>query len=87
MLGAPGALDGDGRLTEIGTRPRPLPLPPRPARPVSVASATDPARAPADLAAVRARPGPSCDGIHLDQRVWPSRRDRRRRIPTIQRVY
>ncbi|MCJ2118654.1 ATP-dependent helicase HrpB [Methylobacterium sp. J-001] len=86
MLGALGALDGDGRLTEIGTRLRALPLPPRLARMVSVAAGIDQARAAADLAAVLVERGLGGDGIDLDERVERFRRDRGGRTADMRRL-
>ncbi|MGU3403728.1 ATP-dependent helicase HrpB [Methylobacterium brachiatum] len=86
MLGALGALDSDGRLTEIGTKLRALPLPPRLARMVTVAAGTGQARAAADLAAVLVERGLGGDGIDLDERVERFRRDRGGRAADMRRL-
>lgn len=86
MLGALGALDSDGRLTEIGTKLRALPLPPRLARMVTVAAGTGQARAAADLAAVLVERGLGGDGIDLDERVERFRRDRGSRAADMRRL-
>ncbi|KNY23457.1 ATP-dependent helicase HrpB [Methylobacterium sp. ARG-1] len=86
MLGALGALDSDGRLTEIGTKLRALPLPPRLARMVTVAAGTGQARAAADLAAVLVERGLGGDGIDLDERVERFRRDRSGRAADMRRL-
>lgn len=51
-LGSLGALDADGRLTEIGQRMRALPLPPRLARMMIIAGERGSAQAAAEVAAV-----------------------------------
>jgi ATP-dependent helicase HrpB len=86
MLGALGALDADGRLTEIGTKLRALPLPPRLARMVTVAAWTGQAPAAADLAAVLVERGLGGDGIDLDERVERFRRDRGGRAAEMRRL-
>ncbi|MCJ2059653.1 ATP-dependent helicase HrpB [Methylobacterium sp. J-048] len=86
MLGALGALDADGRLTEIGTKLRALPLPPRLARMVTVAAGIGQARDAADLAAVLVERGLGGDGIDLDERVERFRRDRGGRATDMRRL-
>ncbi|QEE37999.1 MULTISPECIES: ATP-dependent helicase HrpB [unclassified Methylobacterium] len=86
MLAALGALGADGRLTEVGTRLRALPLPPRLARMVTAAAGTGHARAAADLAAVLVERGLGGDGIDLDERVERFRRDRGTRAADMRRL-
>ncbi|MCJ2123229.1 ATP-dependent helicase HrpB [Methylobacterium sp. J-077] len=86
MLAALGALDSDGRLTEIGTKLRALPLPPRLARMVTVAAGVGQARAAADLAAVLVERGLGGDGIDLDERVERFLRDRGGRAADMRRL-
>ena len=86
MLADLGALDADGRLTEIGARLRALPLPPRLARMVTAAAGTGQARAAADLAAVLVERGLGGDGIDLDERVERFRRDRGGRAADMRRL-
>lgn len=86
LLAELGALDADGRLTEIGARLRALPLPPRLARMVTAAAAQGQARAAADLAAVLVERGLGGDGVDLDERVERFRRDRGGRAADMRRL-
>ncbi|MCJ2068183.1 ATP-dependent helicase HrpB [Methylobacterium sp. J-030] len=86
MLAELGALDPDGRLTETGARLRALPLPPRLARMVTVASMSGQARAAADLAAVLVERGLGGDDADLDTRVERFRRDRGGRAADMRRL-
>ena len=71
-----GALDGEGRITEMGRRLRDLPLPPRLARMVLQAGESGQARDAADLAAVLVERGLGGDAVDLSERVERFRRDR-----------
>ena len=86
MLAELGALDTDGRLTDVGRRLRALPLPPRLARMVTVAAGAGEARAAADLAAVLVERGLGGDGIDLDERVERFRRDGGARAADMRRL-
>ena len=81
-----GALDPDGRLTDLGKRIQSLPLPARLAAMVLEAAAGGDEQAAADIAAViveRGLGGPSTD---LDQRLDGLRRDRGRRAEDMRRL-
>ena len=86
MLAELGALDGDGRLTEVGGRLRALPLPPRLARMVTGAAGQGQARAAADLAAVLVERGLGGESLDLDERVERFRRDRGGRAADMRRL-
>ena len=79
LLRALGALDPDGRITEIGQRLRTLPLPPRLARMVLDGGALGAAALAADIAIVLTERGLGGDDIDLNHRVEEFRRDRSRR--------
>lgn len=86
MLKGLGALDADGRLTEIGKRLRALPLPPRLARMVATAALDGRGRAAANLAAVLVERGLGGDGVDLDERVERFSRDRGGRAADMRRL-
>ena len=79
LLRALGALDPDGRITEVGQRLRALPLPPRIARMVLDGAALGAAALAADIAIVLIERGIGGDNIDLNHRVEEFRRDRSRR--------
>ena len=81
-----GALDGHGRITELGRRLRALPLPPRLARMVLAAGEYGEARAAADLAAVLVERGLGGDSIDLTERVERFRRERSKRAEDMRRM-
>jgi ATP-dependent helicase HrpB len=79
MLIALGALGGEGRITTLGKRLNALPLPPRLARMLIVASERwggEAAERAADLAAVIVERGLGGDGVDLAERVERFRRER-----------
>jgi ATP-dependent helicase HrpB len=86
LLAELGALDADGRLTEVGARLRALPLPPRLARMVTAAAGQGEARAAADLAAVLVERGLGGESLDLDERVERFRRDRGGRAADMRRL-
>ncbi|MGU3667065.1 ATP-dependent helicase HrpB [Methylobacterium sp. A49B] len=86
LLADLGALDADGRLTEIGARLRALPLPPRLARMVTAAAGQGEAQAAADLAAVLVERGLGGDGVDLDARLERFRRERGGRAGDMRRL-
>ncbi|MCJ2026820.1 ATP-dependent helicase HrpB [Methylobacterium sp. J-067] len=86
MLDGLGALDADGRLTEIGRRLRALPLPPRLARMVATAAQDGRGRAAAKLAAVLVERGLGGDAVDLDERVERFARDRGGRATDMRRL-
>jgi ATP-dependent helicase HrpB len=81
-----GALDGEGRITEVGRRLRDLPLPPRLARMVLLAGEVGQARDAADLAAVLVERGLGGDAVDLAERVERFRRDRSGRAQDMRRM-
>jgi ATP-dependent helicase HrpB len=86
LLADLGALDGDGRLTEIGRQLRALPLPPRLAKMVITAGSEGRAREAADLAAVLVERGLGGDGVDVSERIERFRRDRSRRADDMRRL-
>lgn len=78
-LQALGALDADGRITELGHRLRTLPLPPRLARMVLVAAELGAADEAAEIAAVLVERGLGGGDTDLEHRLAAFRRDRSRR--------
>lgn len=86
MLDGLGAIDADGRLTEIGKRLRALPLPPRLARMVATAAQDGRGRAAANLAAVLVERGLGGDAVDLDERVDRFTRDRGSRAADMRRL-
>jgi ATP-dependent helicase HrpB len=81
-----GALDGEGRITEVGHRLRDLPLPPRLARMVLLAGESGQAHDAADLAAVLVERGLGGDALDLAERVERFRRDRSGRAQDMRRM-
>ena len=86
LLADLGALDGDGRLTEIGRQLRALPLPPRLAKMVVTAGSEGRAREAADLAAVLVERGLGGDAVDVSERIERFRRDRSRRADDMRRL-
>ena len=86
LLADLGALDGDGRLTEIGRQLRALPLPPRLAKMVVAAGSEGRAREAADLAAVLVERGLGGDAVDVSERIERFRRDRSRRADDMRRL-
>jgi ATP-dependent helicase HrpB len=85
LLGALGALDGDGRITPLGRRLNSLPLPPRLARMV-IAAGPERAALAADLAAVLVERGLGGEGVDLAERVRRFRRDGGQRARDMRRL-
>src|SRR5215218_1413925 len=81
-----GALDNEGRITEVGHRLRDLPLPPRLARMVLLAGESGQARDAADVAAVLVERGLGGDAADLSERVERFRRDRTKRAEDMRRM-
>ncbi|MBM6578618.1 ATP-dependent helicase HrpB [Microvirga sp. BT689] len=81
-----GALDDEGRITDVGRRLRDLPLPPRLARMVLLAGETGQARDAADVAAVLVERGLGGDAVDLSDRVERFRRDRSKRAEDMRRM-
>jgi ATP-dependent helicase HrpB len=81
-----GALDGEGRITEIGRRLRDLPLPPRLARMILLAGESGQGRDAADVAAVLVERGLGGDAADLSERVERFRRDRSKRAEDMRRM-
>ncbi|WP_201862237.1 ATP-dependent helicase HrpB [Microvirga soli] len=81
-----GALDGEGRITDVGRRLRDLPLPPRLARMVLLAGETGQARDAAGVAAVLVERGLGGDAADLADRVERFRRDRSKRAEDMRRM-
>jgi ATP-dependent helicase HrpB len=79
LLRTLGALDPDGRISEVGQRLRALPLPPRIARMVLDGAALAAAALAADIAIVLTERGLGGDDVDLKHRVEEFRRDRSRR--------
>jgi len=86
LLADLGALDGDGRLTEIGRQLRALPLPPRLAKMVVTAGSEGRAREAADLAAVLVERGLGGDAVDVSERIERFRRDRSHRADDMRRL-
>ena len=86
LLADLGALDGDGRLTEIGRQLRALPLPPRLAKMVVRAGSEGRAGEAADLAAVLVERGLGGDAVDVSERIERFRRDRSRRADDMRRL-
>lgn len=78
-LEALGALDGEGRLTEVGRRLRALPLPPRLAHMLVVGANFGAAQDAAEIAAVLVERGLGGNDVDLEQRLAKFRSDRSRR--------
>ncbi|MGF9760849.1 ATP-dependent helicase HrpB [Microvirga sp. 0TCS3.31] len=81
-----GALDAEGRITEVGHKLRDLPLPPRLARMVLLAGECGQARDAADVAAVLVERGLGGDAADLTDRVERFRRDRSKRAEDMRRM-
>ena len=81
-----GALDAEGRITEVGRRMRDLPLPPRLARMVLLAGESGQARDAADVAAVLVERGLGGDAVDLAERIERYRRDRSKRAEDMRRM-
>ncbi len=79
MLRELGAIDPDGRITEVGQRLRALPLPPRLARMALDGARLGAASLAAEIALVLTERGLGGDDIDLRARVAELRRDRSRR--------
>jgi ATP-dependent helicase HrpB len=80
------ALDGAGRITDVGRRLRDLPLPPRLGRMVLEAGESGQARDAADLAAVLVERGLGGDAVDLSERVERFRRERSKRAEDMRRM-
>ncbi len=85
-LQAVGALDPDGRITDVGKRLRALPLPPRLARMVLAAAELGSALQAAEIAAVIVERGIGGNDVDLDTRLERFRRDRGRRADDMRRL-
>ena len=85
-LGALGALDDDGRVTDLGQRMRNLPLPPHLAAMIIAAAAFGEAQAAADIAAVIVERGLGGTDSDLDHRLEGFRRDRGPRAEQMRRT-
>ncbi len=85
-LQAVGALDADGRITDVGKRLRALPLPPRLARMVLAAAGKGSAQQAAEIAAVIVERGIGGNDVDLDARLERFRRDRGRRADDMRRL-
>lgn len=81
-----GALDPDGRLTPLGEALSRLPLSPRLARMVLLASASDNGQQAALLAAVLSERGAGGDGVDLAERLERLARDRTPRAGALRRM-
>lgn len=86
LLTAIGALEGDGRITDMGRRLQSLPLPPRLARMVLAGAECEAGRLAADLAAVLVERGLGGDSTDLAERVERFRRERGRRADDMRRM-
>ncbi|MFO1097339.1 MAG: ATP-dependent helicase HrpB [Xanthobacteraceae bacterium] len=86
LLRTLGALDSDGRITEIGQRLRTLPLPPRLARMVLDGGALGAAALAADIAIVLTERGLGGDDVDVSHRVEEFRRGRSRRAEEVRVV-
>ena len=76
LLAQLGAIDGDGRITDVGLHLRRLPLPPRLARMVVDAAAVGEALQAAELAALIGERGLGGDDLDLRERLNALHRDR-----------
>ncbi|MCL4766984.1 MAG: ATP-dependent helicase HrpB [Hyphomicrobiaceae bacterium] len=85
-LQALGALDPDGRITELGRRMRALPLPPRLARMILVAAGLGAAGEAAEIGAVLVERGLGGDDTDLDHRLAAFRRDGSRRADDMRKL-
>ncbi|MGL4397078.1 MAG: ATP-dependent helicase HrpB [Hyphomicrobium sp.] len=81
-----GALDGDGRITELGGRLRALPLPPRVARMLISAAEHGAEQRAAMIAAVLVERGLGGNDCDLMQRLHGFNRDRGRRADDMRRL-
>jgi ATP-dependent helicase HrpB len=80
------AIGAEGRITELGTRVRALPLPPHLARMVLLAADRGAAREAAELAAVIVERGLGGNDTDLDARLLSFRRDRGERASQMRRL-
>jgi len=80
------AMDGDGRLTELGRRMRTLPLPPRLAAMLIAAARKGAEMEAAEIAAVLVERGLGGTDTALDHRLEAFRRDRSRRASDMRRL-
>lgn len=85
-LEALGALDPDGRITDLGRRARMLPLPPRLARMVLAAAERGAAEEGADIAAILVERGLGGDDTNIAHRIAAFRRDRSRRAEAMRKL-
>ncbi len=85
-LAALGAIDGDGRITELGKKIRALPLPPRLARMVIAAEDLGAAQDAAMIAAVLVERGLGGNDTELAHRLDAFHRDRSRRADDMRRL-
>ena len=85
-LAALGALDGDGRITDLGRRIRALPLPPRLAAMVLRAAEMGAGGMAAEIAAILVERGLGGNEIDLTVRLAGFRRDRGRRAEDMRRL-
>ena len=81
-----GALDTDGRLTEMGRRLRALPLPPRLARMLIEASRLGVGARSGDIAAILVERGIGGRSTDMDERLADLRRDRSGRAESMRRL-
>ena len=81
-----GAIDADGRLTDIGRRLRALPLPPRLARMVIAASKHGCEMRAAEIAAILVERGIGGRSADLSERLSDFRRDRTGRADSLRRL-
>ena len=81
-----GALDADGRITQLGQRIRALPLPPRLARMVLSAADMGDEREAANIAAVLVERGLGGNDIDITHRLSSFRSDRSRRAEDMRRL-
>lgn len=86
MLTGIAALDGDGRITQLGRRLRGLALPPRLARMVLAAAERGAARPAAEIAAVLVERGLGGEGVDVAERIERFRRDRGPRAQDMRRL-
>jgi len=80
------ALDGDGRITDVGRRLQALPLPPRLARMVLAAAGRGQASHAAELAALLVERGLGGDSPDLEERLRRFRQDRSPRARDVRRL-
>jgi ATP-dependent helicase HrpB len=81
-----GALDGDGRITDMGRRLGALPIPPRLARMVVTAATFGGEQDAADIAAVLVERGLGGDAVDLGERVARFRSERSQRAQDMRRM-